>query len=163
MRNVKRIRTKIHNRLFSTLIEITIPNIEVTNPDVGDHIESVTTIVTNSKTTDNNVMIEHQDVAKGGSSASINSSDEDDDELCNVKKPMKGNVIEDDEINYINPTDVNILSQVYITNEIILDTIAAPKNKSLRQLPTRNSLRTSNKDNKDQLHNKEKVQTVDST
>ena len=35
-------------------------------------------------------------VAKGGSGLSINSSDDDDDEMCNISKAMKGNVIEDD-------------------------------------------------------------------
>ena len=54
---------------------------------------------------------------------------------------MKGNVIEDGEMSDLTPTDVNISSQVDVINETSLDTIAVPKNKCIRELPTRNSLR----------------------
>ena len=39
---------------------------------------------------------EDKNVARGGCGQPVNTSDDDDDEICNVLKPMKGNVIEDD-------------------------------------------------------------------
>ena len=39
---------------------------------------------------------EDKNVARGGCGLAVDSSDDDDDEICNVLKPMKGNVIEDD-------------------------------------------------------------------
>ena len=39
--------------------------------------------------------IQDDNVARGGSGLSVNSSDDDDNEMCHISKPMKGNVIED--------------------------------------------------------------------
>jgi hypothetical protein len=98
---------------------------------------------------DTDVVINNEGVAKGGSGISINSSEDEDDEQYNIKKPMKCNAIEEDEIQYINPTNADISSKVNTTSEELLDKVTVPKTTSLRKLPTRNLIRKSNKDNED--------------
>ena len=65
---------------------------------------------------------EDKTVARGGSALAINSSDDEEDEICHVSKPMKGNVIEDDDDN-----------DEQLSDDIMEDTNNATKPNSNKQ------------------------------